>query len=42
LDSAIEKKFKKKVELLEKNMQVIKEAFRMAEENGWVLEEITV
>jgi len=42
LDSAIEKKFKKKVELLEKNMQVIKEAFRMAEENGWVSEEITV
>lgn len=42
LDSAIEKKFKKKMELLEKNMQVIKEAFKMAEENGWVLEEAFV
>ncbi|SHK41914.1 2-oxoacid:acceptor oxidoreductase family protein [Thermocrinis minervae] len=39
LDSAIEKKFKKKMELLEKNMQVIKEAIRIAEEQGWVLEE---
>ena len=29
LDSAIEKKFKRKVELLEKNMQVIKKAFEM-------------
>ena len=42
LDSAIEKKFKKKMELLEKNMQVISEAFRVAEERGWVeQEEIT-
>ena len=39
LDSAIEKKFKKKLELLEKNMQVIREAFRIAEEKGWVEEE---
>ncbi|MCX8076230.1 MAG: 2-oxoacid:acceptor oxidoreductase family protein [Aquificaceae bacterium] len=39
LDSAIEKKFKKKMELLEKNMQVIREAFRIAEEKGWVEEE---
>lgn len=42
LDSAIEKKFKKKMELLEKNMQVIQEAFKMAEENGWVVEEAMV
>lgn len=42
LDSAIEKKFKKKVELLEKNMMVIKEAFRMAEEQGWVEEQEAV
>ncbi len=41
LDSAIEKKFKKKMELLEKNMQVISEAFKIAEEKGWVEEEIT-
>ncbi len=41
LDSAIEKKFKKKMELLEKNMQVIAEAFKIAEEKGWVEEEIT-
>ncbi|WP_340690634.1 2-oxoacid:acceptor oxidoreductase family protein [Hydrogenobacter thermophilus] len=39
LDSAIEKKFKKKMELLEKNMQVIREAFKIAEERGWVEEE---
>ncbi len=39
LDSAIEKKFKKKMELLEKNMQVIREAFRLAEERGWVEQE---
>ncbi len=39
LDSAIEKKFKKKMELLEKNMQVIREAFRLAEEKGWVEQE---
>ncbi|MCS7083495.1 MAG: 2-oxoacid:acceptor oxidoreductase family protein [Aquificaceae bacterium] len=38
LDSAIEKKFKKKMELLEKNMQVIKETFKVAEERGWVEE----
>ncbi|MEN3034430.1 MAG: 2-oxoacid:acceptor oxidoreductase family protein [Aquificaceae bacterium] len=38
LDSAIEKKFKKKMELLEKNMQVIKETFKIAEEKGWVEE----
>ncbi|MDW8066889.1 MAG: 2-oxoacid:acceptor oxidoreductase family protein, partial [Aquificaceae bacterium] len=39
LDSAIEKKFKKKMELLEKNMQVIREAFKIAEDKGWVEEE---
>lgn len=39
LDSAIEKKFKKKMELLEKNMQVISEAFKIAEERGWVEQE---
>lgn len=38
LDSAIEKKFKKKMELLEKNMEVIKLTYNMAEENGWVEE----
>jgi len=35
LDSAIEKKFKKKQELLAKNMEVIKYTIRMAEENNW-------
>jgi len=39
LDSAIERKFKKKMELLEKNMQVISEAFKIAEEKGWVEQE---
>lgn len=42
LDSAIEKKFKKKAELLEKNMMVIKEAFKMAEREGWVEETVTI
>ncbi|MFN7065334.1 MAG: 2-oxoacid:acceptor oxidoreductase family protein [Aquificaceae bacterium] len=42
LDSAIEKKFKKKMELLEKNMQVIRESFRIAEEKGWVEEEALI
>ena len=36
LDSAIEKKFKKKQELLAKNMEVIKYTIKLAEENGWV------
>ncbi len=39
LDSAIEKKFKKKQELLAKNMEVIKYTIRMAEENAWCEEE---
>ncbi len=39
LDSAIEKKFKKKQELLAKNMEVIKYTMKLAEENGWVEEE---
>jgi len=38
LDSAIEKKFKRKVELLEKNMQVIKKAFEIVEKEGWTEE----
>ncbi len=38
LDSAIEKKFKRKVELLEKNMQVIRKAFEIVEEQGWTEE----
>lgn len=38
LDSAIEKKFKRKVELLEKNMQVIKKAFEIVENEGWTEE----
>ena len=38
LDSAIEKKFKRKVELLEKNMQVIRKAFEIVEEMGWTEE----
>ncbi len=38
LDSAIEKKFKRKIELLEKNMQVIKRAFEIVEEMGWTEE----
>ncbi len=38
LDSAIEKKFKRKVELLEKNMQVIKKSFKIVEEQGWTEE----
>ncbi|ACN98357.1 2-oxoacid:acceptor oxidoreductase family protein [Sulfurihydrogenibium azorense] len=42
LDSTIEKKFKKKAELLEKNMMVIKEAFKMAEREGWVEETVTI
>ncbi len=35
LDSAIEKKFKKKQELLAKNLEVIKYTIRLAEENDW-------
>ena len=38
LDSAIEKKFKRKMELLEKNMQVIRKAFDIVEEMGWTEE----
>ncbi len=39
LDSAIEKKFKKKQELLAKNLEVIKHTIKLAEERGWVEEE---
>ncbi|WP_457600250.1 2-oxoacid:acceptor oxidoreductase family protein [Hydrogenivirga sp.] len=39
LDSAIEKKFKKKQELLAKNMEVIKYTLKLAEDNKWVEEE---
>jgi len=39
LDSAIEKKFKKKQELLAKNMEVIKYTMKLAEEKGWVEQE---
>jgi pyruvate ferredoxin oxidoreductase gamma subunit len=38
LDSAIERKFKRKMELLEKNMQVINKAFEIVEKEGWTEE----
>lgn len=42
LDSAIEKKFKRKMELLEKNMQVIRKAFEIVEERGWTEEKQSI
>ncbi len=42
LDSAIEKKFKKKEELLEKNMDVINQTFKMADEVDMTTDETIV
>jgi len=39
LDSAIEKKFKKKMDLIDKNMDVVMAAFKYAEDQGWVDDE---
>jgi pyruvate ferredoxin oxidoreductase gamma subunit len=37
LDSVVERKFKKKAELIEKNLAVVKAAWDYAVENGWTL-----
>ncbi len=40
LDSAIEKKFKKKMDLIDKNMEVVMAAFKYAEDEGWIDEDV--
>jgi pyruvate ferredoxin oxidoreductase gamma subunit len=35
LDSVVERKFKKKAELIEKNLAVVRAAWEYAEQNGW-------
>ena len=35
LDSVVERKFKKKEELIGKNLAVVKAAWEYAEQNGW-------
>jgi len=37
LDSVVERKFKKKAELIGKNLAVVKAAWEYAEENGWAV-----
>jgi pyruvate ferredoxin oxidoreductase gamma subunit len=41
LDSVVEKKFKQKQELIDKNIAVIKAGWDYAEEHGWGMEETT-
>jgi pyruvate ferredoxin oxidoreductase gamma subunit len=37
LDSVVERKFKKKQELIEKNVAVIKSGWDFADQNGWAV-----
>ncbi|HHZ82799.1 MAG TPA: hypothetical protein EYN60_02070 [Nitrospirales bacterium] len=36
LDSVVEKKFKKKQDLIDKNIDVVKAAYAYADEHGWM------
>ena len=41
LDSVVERKFKKKQELIEKNLAVVKAAWEFADQNGWAKQKPT-